>query len=339
MDRVEPNLQLPRRKLYSPNRPQLATALWVACFLASCAAFATDPPTARETNLPPLTIGGVAARAHTQGIEWVGPVLYVTARREDTFPKQPLLLRTTPGSNQWEVWNLTLSNSPSTTQMLDHPGGIQSDGQSLWIPQSESRRHGHTRIRVVTLASLSPHRPIRSQQEISVADHIGALAVAPERNRVFGASWDTETVWTWDLNGKFIERLQAPQLATWQLGIEHPPKPRPGLTVQDWKWHNGHLVASGLWKDPTPGPATAPTGSSQRSRIAIFSRFLEPNANAAVYWVRLPTLPTSPANLEIAHEGMAIAQGRLWFLPEDLGPTNRLFSIEQPTSLGTAPPQ
>lgn len=323
----------------SPNMSQLATALLAAFSLAFCASFAADPPTARETTLPPLTIGGVAARAHTQGIEWVGPVLYVTARREDTSPKQPLLLRTSLGSSQWEVWNLTLPDSLGTTQTLDHPGGIQSDGQSLWIPQSESRRHGHTRIRVVTLASLSPDRPIRSQQEFSAADHIGAVAVAPERDRVFGASWDTETVWVWNRAGQFIEKISAPQLASWKLGIESVPKARPGLTVQDWKWHDGRLMASGLWKDPSPDLTQSRTRSTHLSRVAIFPRFLEPNANATVHWVRLPTLQTSRANLEIAHEGMGIAQSRLWFLPEDLGLTNRLFSIELPKSFDAVPPQ
>lgn len=336
MDRVKPNPKLPWPILHSARVSRLAATLLAAFPLAS---FSANPEPPRETALPALIIGGVAARAHTQGIEWVGPVLYATARREDTVPKQPLLLRTTPGSSQWKVWNLTLPDAQGTAQPLDHPGGIQSDGQSLWIPQSESRRNGHTRIRVVSLASLSTDRPIQCQHEFSVADHIGAVAVAPERDRVYGASWDTETVWIWDRAGQFIEKIPAPRLASWKLGIERPPKTRPGLTVQDWKWHDGRLVASGLWKDPSLDLAQSPTRSTSLSRVAIFPRFLEPNANVTVHWVRLPTLQTSNTNLEIAREGMAIAEGRLWFLPEDLGPTNRLFSIEQPKSFDGVPPQ
>jgi hypothetical protein len=212
---------------------------------------------------------------------------------------------------------------------MDHPGGLQSDGTHLWIPQSQSRRNSRSRIRVVALNALELGRPVHPTREFNVDDHIGAVAVAPERNRVFGASWDTETVWVWSLEGTLVEKRSSEHLRPMSLGIETGATKRAGLTVQDWKWINGELIASGLWKAPGANTASAP-----RSRLVAYPRFLETATTQTPRWFQLPNLE----GRELSNEGMTIALGRAWFLPEDLGTTNRLFSIPWPTKAMGANP-
>ena len=45
-----------------------------------------------EIKLPALRIQDQAAKAHTQGMELVGEIFFVTARRDDVRPKRALLL-------------------------------------------------------------------------------------------------------------------------------------------------------------------------------------------------------------------------------------------------------
>lgn len=273
--------------------------------------------------LPALQIDGVPARVHTQGIEWVGSTLWVTARREDVTPKQPLLLRTSLGADCWEVWNLALMDVGTGGHLLDHPGGMQSDGIHLWIPLAESRRHGRSVVCVIRLDSLSSGQPIRAARQFKVADHIGAIAVAPDQNRVFGASWDTETVWVWELSGTLVRKVSASGLARWGLGFVGGDNPRAGLTVQDWKWVGNELMASGLWKSGSPRVEGGDESAKARSRLVGYRGVLTFDLKQEPQWIRLPEVE----GVELAHEGMAISKGRVWFLPEDLGRTNRLFSV------------
>src|SRR6266446_7623703 len=93
-----------------------------------------DNVTIDEIPLPALRIDGQPAKAHTQGLEVAAASYYVTARREDVRPKRALLLRTAKSATHWDVWDITPRDSGNTGMPLDHPGGMQSDGQRLWIP-------------------------------------------------------------------------------------------------------------------------------------------------------------------------------------------------------------
>jgi hypothetical protein len=67
---------------------------------------------------------------------------YVTARRDDVHPRRALLLRTDARGTDWDVWDITPVDAHGALTTLDHPGGMQSDGDRLWIPLAESKRKG-----------------------------------------------------------------------------------------------------------------------------------------------------------------------------------------------------
>jgi hypothetical protein len=99
---------------------------------------------------------------------------------------------------------------------------------------------------------------------------------------------------------------------------------RAGVAVQDWKVVGDRLFAAGLFGPRQPG-TTAPA-----SRLCWFERVLERDFRR---WS--VTLPQQHGT-ELAREAMAISGGSVYFLPADLGATNRLFrvSLAELTSRG-----
>jgi hypothetical protein len=273
--------------------------------------------TADVISLPPLRIAGQPAGAHTQGLELAAGHYYVSARRDDIRPRRALLLRTAPARIDWDVWDITPVDAQNAAPALDHPGGMQSDGKRLWIPLAESRRNGRSIIRVFALAGMTAGRPLKAEFEFSVNDHIGALAVDPQRGLVLGANWDTEIVYVWDLGGRLRRTLTGADLEARGLGAAPNGKSRAGVAVQDWKFIGAELVASGLFRAPAP-PSPEP-----KSRLLSFERFLENDFRKRV--VALP----SKEGTELANEGMALSGGAVYLLPEDLSASNRLFRVRR----------
>jgi len=269
-----------------------------------------------EIKLPTLRIQGQSARAHTQGLEIAGGNYYVTARRDDVTPKRALLLRTETRGTNWDVWDITPLDAAGTVTALDHPGGMQSDGKRLWIPLAESKRKGRSLIRVYPLAGMVDGQPLKWEFEFPVNDHIGAVAIAANRGLVFGANWDTEAVYVWDLDGQLKRTLTGDALAARGLGVITGAASRAGVAVQDWKIIGDRLLASGLFRAPGSSPV------SPKSRLISFGNFLETD-----FQRRLVAVPLHRGT-ELAMEAMAISDGVVHFLPKDLGASNRIFRVE-----------
>ena len=137
---------------------------------------------------------------------------------------------------------------------------------------------------------------------------VGALAVSREHGLRVGAGWDTDTVYFWDLRGTLKGTLTG--AARRRLGLGDAKELGGGLAVQDWKFTGGLLLASGV--------ATSREGSAV-SRLVRMDHAMEPLKQLQ----NLPVIPGVP----LAREGMAVSGGWIQFLPEDLGPTNRLYRI------------
>jgi hypothetical protein len=106
-----------------------------------------------------------------------------------------------------------------------HPGGIQRDGQALWIPVAEYKRASTATIQkrdAKTLALLA---------EFPAQDHIGAIAVTPDS--LIGANWNAEQFYVWTKSGQLKQTVNNPT----------------GVAIQDMKFVNGVLIAGGLLKD------------------------------------------------------------------------------------------
>jgi hypothetical protein len=291
------------------------TSICIAAVLLSLSPAMAADLTVTAIRLPALRPDGQQATAHTQGLEITPDKYYVTARREDVVPKRALLLRTEARGADWDVWDITPIDARGGLTTLDHPGGMQSDGERLWIPVAESKRKGRSLIRVVPMANLVPGQSVKPQFEFPVNDHIGAVAVWTARRLVFGANWDTETVYVWDFDGRLQRMLNGAELESRGLGVVSGANGRAGLAVQDWKVVGDRLFASGLFR----GSGVVP--GAPQSRLMSFADFPGPG----LQW-RSSVLPKQNGT-ELAREAMAIADGAAYFLPDDLGASNRMFRV------------
>ena len=128
-------------------------------------------------------------------------------------------------------------------------------------------------------------------------------------------------VYVWDLKGHLKRTLTDAELEARGLGAVAGPKVRPGVTVQDWKFDGERLLASGLFR--VPGSALV----LPASRLIQFTNFLERGPGRMT-----DTLPLRNG-IELAREAMAVSDGAIYFLPEDLGATNRMFRMVFPNLL------
>src|SRR6185295_2163532 len=101
---------------------------------------------------------------------------------------------------------------------------------------------------VFSVAGLNAGKRLIPDFEFAVDDHIGAVAVSADRKEVFGANWDTEDVYVWDLRGRLQHTLNDSELQKRMLGTIAGSNSRSGVAVQDWKIVGDRLYASGLFK-------------------------------------------------------------------------------------------
>ncbi|HWQ55900.1 MAG TPA: DUF6454 family protein [Bryobacteraceae bacterium] len=149
-----------------------------------------------------------------------------------------------------------------------------------------------------TLIERRSMKTLEIEAEFEVPDHIGCVAAAP--GRLYGGNWDARRIYTWDPAGRLLATRENPV----------------GTRFQDLKFSDGLLVGGGLraeggsidWLDP------ADLRLIERTRAGKTDR-----------------------GVTLTHEGMALAGGRIYLLPEDS--PGRLFVFARPPSqpLQTSP--
>jgi hypothetical protein len=115
-----------------------------------------------------------------------------------------------------------------------HPGGIASDGDSLWIPVAEYRPNSSAVIQRRNKNTLE------LESQFAAGDHIGCVAV--DGGRIYGGNWDSRQIYIWDRGGELIEIRDNTS----------------GTSFQDMKTASGKLIGAGLrdgggsidWLDP-----------------------------------------------------------------------------------------
>lgn len=77
-----------------------------------------------------------------------------------------------------------------------HPGGLDYDGESLWVAVAEYRPNKPSIVYRVDPISLIAREALRTP------DHIGGIVHDTERNRVIGLNWGSRTAYEWTLSGR-----------------------------------------------------------------------------------------------------------------------------------------
>jgi hypothetical protein len=172
-----------------------------------------------------------------------------------------------------------ISKKELTDGALIHPGGLQYDGRLLWVPNAEYKRQSRTMV-----YGLDPDT-LEIRTSFSIDDHIGAVA-SDGKNILYGANWDALKFYTWDIDGRKLNKVDSPT----------------SMAYQDIKYFAGKLLCSGH-KDGVSAVDIIDTGN-----WTLIKRF---------------DLPKDKWKSSLTREGMAF-DGNLYFLPDD-GPDSRIL--------------
>ena len=141
------------------------------------------------------------ATYHVQGLDLTEQFYFVTS--VDRERKRAWLFKIDRPSGR------LLSKVDVTDGPLIHPGGIQWDGEYLWVPNAEYRRESRTMIYGIDPNSLEICR------SFPIDDHIGAIA-SDGTNLLYGVNWDAMHFYTWDFDGHQLNQVDSPTSTAYQ---------------------------------------------------------------------------------------------------------------------------
>ena len=79
-----------------------------------------------------------------------------------------------------------------------HPGGMDFDGSSVWVPVAQYRPNSSAIIYRITATTLAVHR------QFEVNDHIGGIIRDPTTGHLVGNNWGSRRFYEWTLQGRNI---------------------------------------------------------------------------------------------------------------------------------------
>ncbi len=133
---------------------------------------------------------------HPQGLYKVSGTFFLTSVDSDS--KMGHLFKISSSGNLLE--DITLRKTIKGS-LIFHPGGIDFDGDNLWIPLAEYRPGGRSIIYKYSL------RMGRLSEAFIANDHIGALLVSKRSSKrtIIGLSWGSYKYYTWDESGILLD--------------------------------------------------------------------------------------------------------------------------------------
>jgi hypothetical protein len=80
-----------------------------------------------------------------------------------------------------------------------HPGGIDFDGENVWVPAAEYRPNSKAIV-----YKVNP-RTYRVTEQFRVRDHVGGVVRDRRTGLVHGVSWGSRTMYEWTASGKQLD--------------------------------------------------------------------------------------------------------------------------------------
>jgi hypothetical protein len=151
---------------------------------------------------------------HPQGFARVGDRLFLSSveviEAPQRFPQPVGGYDRTPGKGRGHLFELSLDG-----RLLDHieigegkiyhPGGIDYDGRSLWVPVAEYRPNSRAIV-----YRVNP-RTLRAREAFRVADHVGGVVRDRVNGELHGVSWGSRTFYSWTSRGRQLARTPNPE--------------------------------------------------------------------------------------------------------------------------------
>lgn len=131
-----------------------------------------------------------------------------------------------------------LANITLGEDSIYHPGGIDFDGEFIWIPVAEYRPNSSSIVYRVDPSSMD------AQEVFRVDDHLGALVFDTLDNTLHGVSWGSRFFYSWKLNGK--SQITAPGL---HQGGQRVANGSYYVDYQDCRYAEPHYMICGGVKE------------------------------------------------------------------------------------------
>jgi hypothetical protein len=131
--------------------------------------------------------------------------------------------------------------------LIYHPGGIDFDGQSIWIPVAEYRPNSRSIVYKVDPKTMNVTEVMRFEE------HIGGIVHDTEANTLNGVSWGSRSFYQWPLNA--AGKVTNPAVSPDKLRITNPAY---YIDYQDCHYIGQHkMLCGGLrnYKASTDGGA------------------------------------------------------------------------------------
>jgi hypothetical protein len=272
---------------------------------------------ARDTVWTPAGSIPVKFRTHhPQGMVKVGDVFYVSSVevtvRTKRFPELRDGYDRDPGDGVGHLFKIDARGNLIASVTLGegaiyHPGGIDYDGVSLWVPVAEYRPNSRSIVYRIDPASLKATAVLR------FADHIGAVARNTDDDTLHGVSWGSRRFYRWPIggDGRVTNALEPPA----RLGR---PNPSHYVDYQDCKYAGGHRMLCTGVAELRPTPSAAPFRLGGLDLVDL-------RDGRPIHQVPVPLW--TPSGLDLTHnpvwlEPLAAADDRGaglrgYFMPED----------------------
>jgi hypothetical protein len=113
-----------------------------------------------------------------------------------------------------------------------HPGGMDYDGSTIWLPVAEYRPNSRSIVYRVDPKTMTATEVLRAD------DHIGAVAYDRDDHALHGVSWGSRRFYRWDIAGGKVRGLAKQGLT---------PNPSHYVDYQDCKYAGQHrMLCSGV---------------------------------------------------------------------------------------------
>ena len=137
---------------------------------------------------------------HPQGMVRIGSAFFVSSVEIKQFPARLAGAPggRSPGAGVGHLFRMSADGALLADLVLGegdayHPGGIDFDGESLWVSVAEYRPDSAAIVYRVDPATL------KATEVLRVADHIGAVAYDPKTRTLHGVSWGGRRFYVWKL--------------------------------------------------------------------------------------------------------------------------------------------
>lgn len=278
----------------------------------------------RDSAWRPVASVPIAFRTyHPQGMVKIGRTFFVSSV-EIRVPTKRLLQPVDgydrdPGEGAGHLFKIDSAGKLIADLKLGegtiyHPGGIDSDGRSIWVPVAEYRPNSRSIIYRVDPETMTATEIFR------FADHIGAIVHDTDDNTLHGVSWGSRRFyrWTLDTDGRVTNAdIQPEKLRT--LNTSHY------VDYQDCKYAGGHrMLCTGVTE-------MRQTLSAPAFRLGGMD-LVDLQDGRPLHQV--PVLLWTTSGMDMAHNPVWIEATmtglRGYFMPEDDKSTIYIYEVEPP---------